>query len=160
MDLKDILSISGHPGLYRKISQIKNGIVAESLEDKKRMPVYAATRISALEDIAIFTSGEDVPITKVFKNIFAKENGAATLDPKSDIDILKKYFAEVLPDFDREKVYISDIKKVLTWYNILLKNDMLIFEEEKPASEEIPAAIPETETSAIIPEAETPATEG
>ena len=130
MDLKDIFSVSGHPGLFRKISQNKNGIIVESLVDGKRMPVYGTTKVSALEDIAIYSTGDDIPLVKVLKNIFSKENGEAAIDHKSGNDVLKKYFSEVLPEYDRERVYVSDIRKVILWYNILLKKGLVTIEEE------------------------------
>ncbi len=129
--LKDILSISGHGGLFKFISQGRTGIIVESLEDQKRMNASATAKISALEDIAIFTDTEDVPLKDVFKAIFDKENGEAAINHKSSADELKKYFADALPDYDRDRVYVSDIKKVINWYNILHKFEMLNFEEEE-----------------------------
>lgn len=128
--LKDILSISGYGGLYKYISQGRSGIIVESLEDKNRMNANASAKISALEDIAIFTDTEDLPLKDVFKKISEKENGGLTIAHKSSANELKSYFAEVLPDYDRDRVYVSDIKKVLNWYNILHKFEMLNFEEE------------------------------
>lgn len=130
MDLKGILAISGHGGLFKLVSQARNGIIVESLETKKRMPAYATSKISALEDIAIFTDDEDVHLKDVFKNIFNKENGGETISHKSKPDLMKKYFAEILPDYDRDRVYVSDMKRVFNWYNILHKHEMLTFEEE------------------------------
>jgi len=129
--LKDILSISGHGGLFKFISQGRAGIIVESLEDKKRMNASASAKISALEDIAIFTDTEDLPLKDVFKAIFDKTNGDAAINHKSSADELKKYFAEILPDYDRDRVYVSDIKKVINWYNILQKSEMLNFDEEE-----------------------------
>lgn len=134
--LKDILSISGYSGLYKYISQGRNGIIVESLEDKKRMNASATAKISALEDIAIFTETEDLPLKDVFKAISEKENGGETIGHKSSADQLKSYFAEVLPTYDKERVYVSDIKKVLSWYNILHKFDLLNFDEEEEVKEE------------------------
>lgn len=128
--LKDILSISGYGGLFKFISQGRTGIIVESLEDQKRMNANANAKISALEDIAIFTDVEDVPLKDVFKAIFDKENGGASINHKSSADELKKYFEVVLPDYDRDRVYVSDIKKVVNWYNILHKFEMLNFDEE------------------------------
>jgi len=134
--LKDILSISGHGGLFKFISQGRNGIIVESLEDKNRMNASATAKISALEDIAIFTDTEDVPLKNIFKAISEKENGGEAISHKSSANDLKEYFAEVLPDYDRERVYVSDIKKVLNWYNILHKHDMLNFDEEEEENQE------------------------
>ncbi|MDA3954155.1 MAG: DUF5606 domain-containing protein [Bacteroidales bacterium] len=127
--LKDILSISGFGGLYKFISQGRIGIIVESLEDKKRMNASATAKISALEDIAIFTETEDIPLKDVFKAIFEKENVGESISHKSSANELKSYFIEILPDYDRERVYVSDIKKVINWYNILHKLELLNFEE-------------------------------
>ncbi len=125
MELKDILSISGQPGLYKYISQSKNGMIVESLENQKRMNAYTTQKISSLDDIAIFTNAKEIPLSEVFKKIFEKENGEPCIDPKSSPDDLKKYFAQLLPEYDRERVYPSDIKKVATWYNLLLKYQLM-----------------------------------
>ncbi len=128
--LKDILSISGYGGLFKFISQGRTGIIVESLEDKKRMNASATAKISALEDIAIFTDTEDKPLKDVFKAIYEKEDGKESINHKSSADELKNYFADILPDYDRDRVYVSDIKKVINWYNILHKFDLLNFTEE------------------------------
>lgn len=141
--LKDILSISGYGGLYKFISQGRNGIIVESLEDQKRMNANANAKISALEDIAIFTDIEDMPLKDVFKAVFDKENGGASINHKSSANELKKYFEEVLPDYDRDRVYVSDIKKVVNWYNILHKFEMLNFDEEVAETEEIAEEVAE-----------------
>jgi hypothetical protein len=129
--LKDILSISGHGGLFQFVSQGRHGIIVESLETKKRMNASATTKISALEDIAIFTDTEDVALKDVFKAIYEKEDGGEAISHKSSADELKRYFEEILPDYDRDRVYISDIKKVIQWYNQLHKLEMLHFDEEE-----------------------------
>ena len=134
--LKDILSISGYGGLFKFISQGRAGIIVESLEDKKRMNASASAKISALEDIAIFTETEDLPLKGVFKTIFEKENGGVAIKHKSSAEELKNYFTEVLPDYDRDRVYVSDIKKVINWYNILHKLELLNFDEEEEVKEE------------------------
>jgi hypothetical protein len=133
--LKDILSISGFGGLYKFISQGRVGIIVESLEDNKRMNASATAKISALEDIAIFTETEDIPLKDVFKAISEKENKGEAISHKSSGNELKSYLAEVLPDYDRDRVYVSDIKKVINWYNILHKLELLNFEEEDKAEE-------------------------
>ena len=138
MDLKDILAIGGKPGLYKFISQAKNGIIVENLKDNKRIPSYATDKVSALDDIAVFTEDEEVSLAQVFVNIFKKEEGKACISHKSSSDELKNYFAEILPDFDKDRVYVSDIKKILSWYNILLELDMVdgeLKEEEEEGSE-------------------------
>lgn len=135
--LKGILAISGQQGLFKLIAEAKNNIIVESLETGKRMPAYSTAKVSTLEDIAIYTHSGDVPLKDVFKIIFDSENGGEALSPKSPDEKLKSYFKKVLPDYDADRVYISDIKKVLLWYNTLLKKDMLVFAEEE-AKEEKP----------------------
>jgi len=111
------------------IAEAKNNIVVESLDTGKRMPIYSTTKVSALEDIAIFTENEDMPLKDVFKAIYNKENGGAALSVKSADKELKAYFHSVLPEYDKERVYTSDIKKVLMWYNKLQEKNMLDFSE-------------------------------
>jgi hypothetical protein len=131
MNLKDILSISGYGGLFRFISQSRNGVIVESLNDGKRMNADSSLRISALEDIAIFTDDKEVPLKEVFKSIYQKENGGAVIDPKMPNDKLKKYFSEILPDYDKDRVYVSDMKKVFTWYLILNGLNLIDLKEEE-----------------------------
>lgn len=131
MDLKGILAISGHPGLYKLISQAKNSIIVESLTEKTRMPAYASTKISALDDIAIYTDNEEVPLKEVFKSIFDKENGKEAISHKASNEEIKSYFEEVLPTYDKDRVYVSDMKKIINWYNILHQVDLLITKEEQ-----------------------------
>ncbi|MFA5782557.1 MAG: DUF5606 domain-containing protein, partial [Bacteroidales bacterium] len=118
MDLKDIMSISGKGGLFRSIAQTKNGLIVESLVDKKRFPVYVSDKVSALEDVSIFTKDNNIQLKDVMDLIFKKESGGNCIDPKSDDVKLKKYFEEVLPDYDKERVYMSDIRKLFLWYNL------------------------------------------
>jgi hypothetical protein len=153
MILKDILSISGEPGLFKFIAQGKNAIIVEHLETKKRTSAYGSAKVSSLEDIAIFTQGEDIPLGKVFDLIFEKENGGAAIDPKSDPSKLKSWFEGVLPEYDKDKVYASDIKKLAAWYNILHKQGLLI-KEEPEKTEEKTESVSET-----TPKEETPAAE-
>ena len=137
--LKEILSISGKPGLYKMISQGKNMIVVESLLDGKRVPAYTKDKVVSLGDIAIYTNTEEIPLGQVFENISKKENGSVCpIDPKADNNMLRKYMEEVLPDFDRDRVYPSDMRKMFAWYNILINNGITVFlskEEDKPAEE-------------------------
>ncbi len=134
MDLKEIMSVSGQSGLFRFISQGRNGIIVEAFSDKKRSFVNASSKVSSLEDIAIFTSEEEVPLKQVLKSIFEHENGGPAPDPKSSPEELKAFMEKILPTYDHERVYVSDIKKLVTWYNTLLSLNMLSFEEE-PAAE-------------------------
>jgi len=129
MDLKQILSISGYGGLFKMVKQARNAVIVESLETKQRMPVYASSKISSLEDIAIYTYDKEIALAEVFRNIFNKENGGEAISHKSTPQELLAYFEKVLPNFERERVYIADIKRVVKWYNELLKHGMLDFPE-------------------------------
>ncbi len=130
MDLTGIISISGKPGLYKVVAQAKNSVIVESLEDNKRVPAYATDRISALEDISIYTYGEDKPLKEIYSDIFKKENGATCISHKEDLKKLTAYMLEILPDYDQERVYTSDIKKLFQWYNLLHKSGNLKVVEE------------------------------
>lgn len=134
--LKSILSISGKPGLFKLVSQGKNMLIVESLLNKKRLPAYAHDKVVSLGDIAIYTSGEEVPLANVFDTIYKKENKA--LDPAlyKTNDQLKAFFEEILPDYDQERVYFTDIKKVISWYNILVNAGITEFVEPQKAEEE------------------------
>ncbi len=135
--VKDLMAISGKSGLFRFLAQARNGVIVESLEDKKRTAVPPTARVLALEDISIFCKTEDVPLADVLHLIYKKEEGKEGPDPKSEVTELKAYMEDILPEYDAERVYISDIKKVLTWYSILHKFDLLEeVEKEEKASEE------------------------
>jgi hypothetical protein len=125
MSLSQIITISGKPGLYKSIGQNKNSLIVESLIDGKKIPVYAAHKISALEDISIYTYDTDIPLTQVFQAIYKKENGGECISHKSAGGELKNYMKEVLPDYDEDRVYTSDIKKIFNWYNQLHGHGML-----------------------------------
>jgi hypothetical protein len=129
MILKDILAISGEPGLFRFIAQGKNAIIVEHLETKKRSSAYGSAKVSSLEDIAIFTEKEDMPLGKVFDLIYEKGNGGPAIDSKTDAGKLKKWFEDLIPDYSRDKVYVSDIKKVAQWYSILYNLKLLVKED-------------------------------
>lgn len=131
MVLKDIMAISGEPGLFKFLAQGKNSIIVEHLETKKRSSAYGSARVSSLEDIAIFTDSEDMPLGKVFDIIYDKTNGGPAPDHKSDPVKLTAWFEEILPGYSRNKVYVSDIKKVAQWYNILHNLGLLVKEEPK-----------------------------
>jgi hypothetical protein len=136
MILKDILSISGEPGLFKFVAQGKNAIIVEHLETKKRSSAYSSAKVSSLEDIAIFTEKEDMPLGKVFDLIFEKENGGPAIDSKADAGKLKTWFEGILPEYSKDKVYTSDIKKLAQWYNILHNLKLLVKEEPEKAAEE------------------------
>jgi hypothetical protein len=158
MDLTGIISISGKPGLYKVIAQAKNSVIVESLEDKKRIPAYATDRISALEDISIYTYGEDKPLKDIYADIYKKENGGAALSHKEDLKKLTAYLEEILPDYDQERVYSSDIKKIFQWYNLLHKSGNLkVVEEAKEEAKEEKAEKKAPTKKAAAPKKETAA---
>lgn len=128
--LKTILSISGKPGLFKLVSNSKNMIVVESLADGKRFPSYARDKVVSLGDIAMYTETDDVPLREVLAKVKELENGAvASVNPKADAATLREWFAKVLPDFDRDRVYPSDIKKLVQWYNLLITSGNSDFTE-------------------------------
>jgi len=136
MDLSEYYSIPGKPGVFKMLSQSKNSAVMESLIDGKRLPVFTSDKISSLEEIGMFTNGDDIPLKTVFQNIFREENGTeASVSSKADNKALQAYFSKVLPDWDQDRVYVSDIKKVIVWYNLLVEKNLISLEEE-PKSEE------------------------
>ena len=131
--LQTILAISGKPGLYKLVSRAKNSLIVEILDEThRRIPAFASDRITSLADIAMYTEGDDVPLAKVLENLKKLEEGKpASIDfKKAKGDELRDYFAKVLPDFDRERVHNSDIKKLIQWYNILVANGITDFENE------------------------------
>ncbi len=136
MDLSKILSISGKPGLYKLVGEAKNNLVVESLSDGKRTPAFPHEHISSLKEISIYTASEDVPLEDVFKKIYEIREGKQVENPKKmNSSSLKAFFEEVLPDYDKEAVYTSDIKKVFTWYNQLLSKNLISFNKEETTSE-------------------------
>ena len=136
MELKEILAISGQPGLFKYVARSSNGVIVESLIDGRRQNASATARVSALTEIAIFTEDEDMPLAYVFEKIYAYTEGKEAINPESDA--LKSYFAEVLPEYDRERVHVSDIKKVFAWFNMLVAAGMTEFKlpDEEEQSEE------------------------
>ena len=138
MDLKDIVAVNGKPGLYEIKAQSKGGIIVESLIDSKKFPITVTHNISALNEIAIYTYEEEIPLRIIFKTISEKENGKEAINPKENGKVLTSYFREILPNFDEERVYTSNIKKVLQWYNLLAsKNfDFASIKEEEEENEE------------------------
>ena len=127
--LKEILSVSGKPGLFKMISQGKNMYIVESLLDGKRIPVYARDKIVSLGDIAVYTETEELPLATVLNNIKIKESGAAIdIKPSIQPSELRAYFEQVLPEYDKDKVYPSDMKKIMNWYNVLLNAGITDFE--------------------------------
>ena len=139
MSLDKILAISGKPGLYELKVQTRTGFVAESLLDGKRITVGIRHNVSVLSEIAIYTLNDELPLGTVFEKIKQKEEGKATpISHKDSKDKLEEYFFEVLPDYDEDRVYVSDIKKVIQWYNLLISkgfDDFSVDEEEKVEKE-------------------------
>ena len=137
MGLEKILSVAGKPGLYKLITQTRTGFVAESLLDGKRITVSLRSSVSVLSEIAIYTLEEEVPLRDVFKKIQEKENGGKTsIGHKEEKIKLEEYFFEVLPNYDEDRVYVSDIKKVIQWYNILTDYKITDFSSEEVEKEE------------------------
>lgn len=138
MSLDKILAISGKPGLYELKAQTRTGFVAESLADGKKLSVSIRHNVSILSEIAIYTFSEEVPLRDIFKKIQEKENGGPSINHKEDKKKLQSYFSEVLPDYDEDRVYASDMKKVIQWYNILQSKGITDFSEaeEKVTDEE------------------------
>ncbi|MDO9594320.1 MAG: DUF5606 domain-containing protein [Lutibacter sp.] len=139
MELKDIVAINGKPGLYEIKAQSKGGIIVESLIDSKRIPITVTHNISALNEIAIYTYEEEIPLRIVLKSIGEKENGKEALSHKENDKALTSFFREVLPNFDEERVYTSNIKKIVQWYNLLASKNFdfaSIKEVEEETTEE------------------------
>ena len=129
MDLSKIISITGKSGLYRVVAQGRQALIAESLTDKKRIPVHSSVRVSTLDEISMYTKGDDVLLAKVMEKMHAIEKGKLSVDPKGDVEPLYDKLGEALPDYDRERIYSSDVRKFFMWYQMLL--DAGIFAEVK-----------------------------
>lgn len=135
MSLTGIISVSGLPGLHKILSQTKNGLIVESLDDGRRRPVYSSQKVSSLEDISIYTLDDDVPLKDVFMKIHEKQKGKEAPSHKSDPEELRAFLTEVLEDVDHERVYNSDVAKLFQWYNILIEKDLLKEDEEEESKE-------------------------
>ena len=131
MNLEKILSISGKPGLYALKVQTRTGFLAESLVDGKKISVGLKVNVSLLSEISIYTINEEKPLAEVMRNIAIKENEGPAISHKEDDATLIAYFLEILPEYDSERVYLSDIKKVLSWYNLLQSKGMVSKDEPK-----------------------------
>lgn len=137
MPLDKILSITGKPGLYKLIAQTRTGFIAESLLDNKRLSVSINHNVSLLSEISVYSLTKEVPLRDVFLKIMEKEDGNSTsISHKDSRDALEEYFFEVMPDYDEDRVYVSDIKKIIQWYNLLQKNKILDFEIKSDEEEE------------------------
>lgn len=134
--LQTILAIAGKPGLYRLVSRGNKNLIVESLgSTPKRSPIFGADKVISLGDIAMYTENGEVPLAEVLQKVADKENAqVASLDPKkASNEELSGYFAEILPDYDRDRVYMTDVKKLLTWYNILVQAGITVFVEKEEA---------------------------
>ncbi len=136
MKFNEILAISGQPGLFRYIAQSRNGFIVESLLDGKRMNASGTSRISALSEISMYTEGEDMPLAEIFTKMYAHTDGKQGPSTKENIATLKEFFAAVVPEYDRERVHDSDIKKAVAWFNFLVDAGLEKFEIEEETAEE------------------------
>lgn len=143
MNLEGILTIGGKPGLYKLVAQSRGGVIVESITEEKRFPVGQTSNVSALKDIAIYTYDEEVPLGDVFSKIYEKEDGGKAIDHKAKPAELKSYMEEILPEYDRDRVYNSDLKKLFQWYNLLHEEGM-ITESEESTEETTEASTDET----------------
>jgi hypothetical protein len=135
--LERVLTISGKPGLYRLLSSGRNMVIVEVIDaTKKRIPVHNTDKVVMLDDIAIYTDTEEMPLREIFAKIYEKENGVLSLDLKmATPEELVEYFEGILPDYDRERVYLTHIKKMYSWYNILVENGIVEFKVEEQEAE-------------------------
>lgn len=139
MELREILAISGQPGLYKYVAQSTRGVIVESLLDGKRMNAAANAKVSALTEISMFTETDDIPLAEVFTKIYAHMDGKQAISHKAEPARIKEAFAEVLPEYDRDRVHVSDMKKCFAWYNILVDAGFTVFELPKENEEQIEA---------------------
>ena len=136
MELKDIISIGGRPGLFKVAAKRKNELIVESIPEGKKVFIYALDKVSALEDISIYTDSEDIPLVEVYNKLFEIEKGKKSIDHKSDAKVLKDKMIEILPDYDQDRVYNSDIKKLILWYNMLIDAGLLVKSEKMESGKE------------------------
>jgi len=144
MDLKEILSVSGKPGLFKTIAQTKTGVIIESLTDGKRIQAFASDKISSLGEISIFTTTEDMPLREVFRLLREKNGEEPAPDVKSDDKALKAFFETIVPDYDHERVYTSHMRKLVQWYNMLIAYGITDFTAPVEEKEEETASPGET----------------
>lgn len=136
MEFDKILSVSGKPGLYELKTQTRAGVLAQSLVDGRKIQVNLRNNISILSEISIYTYSDEIPLKEIFQKIYEKTDGQKSIDHKSSKKELEKYFREILPEYDEDRVYQSDIKKVIQWYNILIDNDFTDFQDVDKKDEE------------------------
>jgi Domain of unknown function (DUF5606) len=140
IDLSKIISISGESGLFRVLSQTKTGMIVEDVATKAKKPAFSTQKISSLEDISMFTNTDDKPLSEIMHSIYTKENGGACISHKEDDKKIIAYFGEVLNDYDKDRVYVSNMKKLFQWYNILQASSSLAVKEEVEETKEEKAA--------------------
>lgn len=138
--LKGILAISGQPGLFKLVAEAKNSIIVESLLTGKRIPAYSTSKISALADISVFTETGEIQLKELFKRF--QESGKVT-SPKASSNEIKSFFGEVIPEYDKDRVYVSDMKKILQWFQLLSEKDLLVETEEESEKENTDSVEPE-----------------
>ena len=148
MNLSGIIAISGKGGLFTVAGQSKNNVIVESVIDGKKFPAFSSNRISALEDISIYTYEGDELLSDIFKLIFEQEKGGEAPSHKDNVNDLKKYLRGIIPEYDEERVFTSDIKKLFQWYNLLHSANKLELKEKKKGKVENKEAAPKKETAA------------
>lgn len=144
MQLEKIISISGKPGLFKLVSQLKNGFIVEDITTQKKMSINNSSQVSLLDNIAMFTFDKEVPLFEVLENVAKQEDYKASISHKSSETELRDFMAKVLPDYDKDRVYVSDIKKLVQWYNLLqhagyITPESFVKSEETPSEEAAPA---------------------
>jgi hypothetical protein len=132
MDLSKIISITGKSGLYRVVAQGRQALIAESLTDKKRIPVHSSVKVSSLDEVSMYTKGDDVPLPQVMERMYAIEKGGSSVDAKGNVEALYDKLGEALPDYDRDRIYSSDVRKFFMWYGLLLAAGLFDPEKGKP----------------------------
>jgi hypothetical protein len=151
MDLSGIISVTGMSGLYKVISQTKSGLIVESLVDGKRLPVYSTSKLSSLDDISIYGQGDDIPLKNILRSIRDSKSGTSVPTSKDSNDLIKAAFAEFVPEFDEDRVYASDMKKVFVWYALLNEKGFLV--EVESDSDETKSDKPKTDKAIAKPKA-------
>jgi DNA primase len=136
MNLESIISVTGKPGLYKVLSQIKNGLIVESIVDGKRTPIHATDKVSALSDISIYTNDGDMPLAEIYEVIYKKTEGKAAVDHKAKGEELKSFMTSVVPNYDEDRVYNSDLKKLFQWFNMLVEKGLLVPSSKEEATKE------------------------
>ena len=151
MDLSGIISVTGMSGLYKVISQTKSGLIVESLLDGKRLPVYSTSKLSSLDDISIYGQGDDIPLKQILRGIRDSKSATSVPSSKDSNDLIKAAFAEFVPEFDEDRVYASDMKKVFVWFTLLNEKGLLV--EVENDSDEVKSDKPKTDKAIAKPKA-------